>query len=257
MNRFAALLTLVCLTLFPTRAEVQTFQSVETSLFARESTLAEMAGALESWLSGRATLEDTKVLVGKARTSLAQSSPVPALDSFEKEMANQIFSFLQSDEHTADGQRRLFRKLGESTRDRSLALIKWRQGEMPTLKADQAWKTWETAWLPLWKEEATLTYELQLKLLDPEQFSKAENSALLRELLALQTRAQKIEAGQDLEKLQSLSVERLTVLARAAEQLLRMDRTQSRGAVTRVRRLSKQLDALTREFRQLRLQKIR
>lgn len=252
MKRFLALLALLYLTTLPAWAQTS-YKEVETELYARESTLAEMANALETWLSGRATLEHTQSTIKSARSKLASAAPVRGLGEFEETIATEITTFLNGKEHTAEGQRRLFSKLGQATRDRSLALIEWRQAEIAKLKGESDWKSWETSWLPLWKDEAELTYELQLKLLDPEKFSKAENSALLRKLLALQTQAQKIEASQDLEKLQSLSVERLTVLARAAEQLLRMDRTQSRGAVTRVRRLSKRLDALTREFRQLRL----
>lgn len=222
-----------------------------------------MASGLEKWLSGRASLASTKNLLGEVvEPTLTRRGPLPELKKTELSMVSSVKAFLNRDSHTADSQRELFGMLGRLNRDRSLVLAKWRTQQLEQLaksapKGQAAWIDWERQWLPIWEEEAELTYQLQLKLLKPKESTSEQNTALLRKVLALQLRGQGVLAKGDMEKVQGLSQKRITVIARAAEQLVRLERSGSRGAVRQVRKLSKKLDALTSEFREARLARMR
>ena len=139
-----------------------------------------------------------------------------------------------------------------------MALLQWRAAYNESLrkstKKDSArarYLTWESAWLPLWKSEVDITYRLQKSVL--AKGGPAQGAGFVRELLALQAKAAAVPAASELESLQEVALRRLTLLARTAEQLDRLGRGESRGAVTRVRRLSKDLTGLAEQLQDQRL----
>lgn len=233
------------------------YVETESALLERERALSEMAQGLEKWLSGRASLAHTQKTLESVQEQLNKPAPLAELEGLERSMLENVRDFVGSDEPTSERQRALFGTLGELTRDRSLKLAAWRSERLAGMQVDnpatKQWREWERNWLPIWRKEATLTYKLQLKLLKSKGSSEAENAALLREILALRLRAPKTPSSNELKSLQQYSLKRLAILARAAEQLSRLDQKKSRGAVTRLRRLSKKLDSLTSEFRDSRL----
>ena len=73
------------------------------------------------------------------------------------------------------------------------------------------------------------------------------------EPLAVRALAENIACPSNLETLDATATERLTLLTRTAEQLLRLEKRSSSGALTRVRRLSRQLSEITAKFQADRL----
>ncbi len=179
----------------------------------------------------------------------------------EQGMLDAVGGFTASQAPDAEGQKALFQRLNGFTRDRSNALLEWRgaanarfkQGSKPGTPRAR-YQAWEAAWLPLWKSEIDITYRLQADALKASRSEKA--SSYVREILALQRQAAAVVTPKELQELQDLSLRRLTVLARTAEQLQRLSEGESRGALTRVRRLSKELSDLGRQMQEMRLARL-
>ena len=249
----------------PALAEDSSFQrfvKTEKQILSHEQQLSKMASALEEWLSGRSKrsvlLETLKQV--ESATSRPPSLPAmtqKAVESSERDMLRLVREFATSKDPDGDGQRRLFSGMSQTTEKRTLALLSWRTATVKELlsrklPADRASQlTWEAAWYPIWAEEAKYTRRLQAGLLEE---ATRDQSDILKGLLALRVRAQAIPCPPRLTELQKMSLERLTLLARTAEQLLRLEKRQSRGALTRVRRLSRKLSDLTEQFQSRRLE---
>ncbi len=228
-----------------------------------EGALAVLAESLEEWLAGRMK---QVALVQKLEGISKTLSSYRGLDStvfsqvagLEQKMLDRTLAFAKTDSPDSDGQRALFLSLSELNEKRNLALLGWRSKRVSELLAvdlpspAHSYFRWEAGWLPLWTEEVRLTGELQRRLLDSGDDSQS-NTDILKGLLRLRARAESIAVPDAYAPLNSLSKKRLTLLARTGEQLLRMDERKSRGALTRVRRLSRQLSELTEEFQLRRL----
>lgn len=266
--RFLAVL-LIAITLLQTAlAEPESFQDFlknEKQIVSHELELSRMASVLEEWLSGRSKrsvlLETLKqVEAATARPPSLSKKAKDTVKSTEAEMIRLIREFATEEDPDGDGQRRLFSGMSQTTEKRTLALLSWRAGVVKELlkqklpAARSAQLTWEAAWYPIWAEEAKYTRRLQAGLLEE---SAGDDSEILKGLLALRVRAQAISCPERVADLQRMSLERLTILARTAEQLMRLEKRKSRGALTRVRRLSRKLSALTEEFQSRRLELLR
>lgn len=144
------------------------------------------------------------------------------------------------------------------SQERTTHLLEWRAERLKNLLARDLsidlhrYLRWEATWVRLWIDEADLTARLQRGFLD--EVSQSEQKQILKELLRLRVKAEHTAFSQDLEALDTLAKERLTVLARTAEQLMRLDEHKSQGAFVRVRRLSRELDKITERFQADRLE---
>lgn len=238
------------------------FLSGEKEIHKHEKTLERLAEGLDRWLSGRSALRDFQSLLQQSQQSLTPYSSVAgaegkAATQAEQEIVAAIRRFTQSSAPDAEGQRKLFLTLGQAHEKRTLALLRWRAAQEKSLLPSARGRVkeqlqWEAGWLPIWTEEARLTGRLQKHLLSSTE--KNDEKQLLQGLLQLKLKADKLPCPSSMKPLAHLSQERLTLLVRSAEQLVRLNQHQSQGAVTRVKRLSKKLSELTAEFQALRLQ---
>lgn len=213
-------------------------------------------------MAGRSDLAALKATLSQARTKL--STPLSLPKSLSDKVARSeagllaaVGSFAAEQAPDADGQRKLFERLNSFTRERSLALLEWRSNNNASLRKSASqgspaarFLSWESAWIPLWKSEIELTYRLQKSALTSSQ-GKERPSTLVREILAVQSQAASLTPSKELASLQEMASQRLTLLARTAEQLDRLGH--SRGALTRVRRLSKEQAELGRKLQEQRL----
>jgi hypothetical protein len=261
-----AILTLIgltepCLAQTPSYPE---FLSAEREVYAHEESLSTVAESLEEWLAGRQKKAELAGHLTSARKSLTPYRKIPKkysgpLLQSELGILDRINEFSRSEEPDGEGQRRLFLGLSEFNEKRSLTLLEWRQAQAghflagPQSEEIHGYFRWEASWLPIWKEEAGLTRRLQKGLLDTKG-EDGQQTEVLKELLRLRSRADKVACPEAYRNVQDLSKERLTVLARTAEQLLRLEQRKSRGAVTRVRRLSRKLTEITKKFQTERLE---
>lgn len=267
MRALGGILFLCFVVCFPRQATAETpafnnFVETEKRVFRHETSLSKMAVGLENWLSGR----EKQIVLLKALNEVAAETKQPiglprtygdTVASAEKSMVKMAQDFANSERPDSDGQRALFTGMSEQTQQRTLALLKWREASVGKLRKSsidsgpRALLEWEAAWYPLWADEAKFTRRLQAGLL---QDSTQDDADILKGLLALRIRAQGIEPPQQASGLHEKSLERLTILARTAEQLLRLEKRKSRGALTRVRRLSRKLTSITKQFQEERLQ---
>ena len=252
----------------PVSAESSSFQrfvETEQQVLSHERQLSKMASILEEWLSGRAKrsalLETLKeVESATSRPPNLSKAAQNTVRSSEAEMIRLVRNFATAEDPDGDGQRRLFSGMSRTTEKRTQALLSWRiqtVSELLKQKLSAAQKSqlvWEAAWYPIWSEETKYTRLLQAGLLEE---ATSEEGEILKGLLALRVRAQAIQCPERLADLQKLSLERLTILARTAEQLLRLEKRKSRGALTRVRRLSRKLSELTELFQARRFELLR
>lgn len=241
------------------------YLACESEVSRHEEALSGLALSTEEWLSGR--LKQQQMLTRLAHSESALGSylnlPKPvATQAFaaEQKMLRETRRFVEAKEPDSEGQKALFLKLGGLQESRTKSLLNWRLGQNKALARGgrpSEYLAWEAHWLPLWLEEATLTRKLQLALLSDDETGVKEKKDILRSLLRLRVKGEKVQVGSQLQELQALSQERLTILARTAEQLIRMEKRKSRGALTRVRRLSKKLTRLTQEFQGKRLKQLK
>lgn len=238
--------------------------SAEKGVQEHDQALSALAVGLEDWLAGRVTLANFKTILTQTRTKLSRQLALPKttgdrVAKAETGLVAAVAAFAAEQAPDAEGQRSLFERLNTFTRDRSMALLEWRTSNNATLRkgvrkgsALARYLEWEAAWLPLWKSEIDLTFRLQKNALAKSE-SKGKASGLVREILAVQTRASALTPSKELTSLHEMAAQRLTLLARTAEQLERLGRGESRGALTRVRRLSKEQAELGRKLQEQRL----
>lgn len=245
-------------------AEISGYLRSEKSVQRHERALAVLASAIEEWLSGRQGLEATQKVLGTVRTELKAKLELPQavvskVQSSEKRLLDSVDRFLRNSSPDAAGQRALFESLNAATRDRALTLLEWRSSRNQALAKQfssgprAAYFAWEAGWLAIWKEEVQLTYRLQKAFLDSQGRQAVEGKSFVRELLALQSKADKLAVPASLSGLSELAVRRLTLLARAAEQLDRVG-AGSRGALTRLRKLNREQMEADRQLQDKRLE---
>lgn len=246
-------------------ATLQTVAAAERGVLKHDYALARLAAGLEDWLTGRSDLAAIKATLAAVKSDLGQATALPKdaaarLGKAEQGLLAAVAGFTAEQSPDAEGQRALFESLNGFTRDRSVALLEWRIGNNLQLKsaaqkgsARARYLDWEAAWLPLWKAEVDITYRLQKSVLQSFKTQEDNGSAFVRELLAVQSKANAVSVPKELSALQEVAVRRLTLLARTAEQLNRLGRGESRGALTRVRRLNKEQTELGRQLQDQRL----
>lgn len=236
--------------------------SVEAEIYLHDQALHRTAGSLEDWLAGRKSKEALFAALNADTAHLGLPKKLPGavgqeVGRAEAAIPKAIRAFANQESPDSSGQKALFLELSRYTADRTLALMKWRKQRLANLIAQtSAGKShnvfrWELAWLDLWIEEAHLTRDLEQAFL-LESFDK-EAKDILKDFLRLRMRADLIACPPEARELDRSAKERLTVLTRTAEQLARIEKRQSSGAVTRVRRLSRQLSALTKSYQESRL----
>ena len=239
-----------------------TYLAAEKEIARHEDRLTQVAEGLESWLAGRTDQAAFQQLIENAQAGPAtyrrlDPKTAQAVGLYEKELLRRIHAFANVKAPDSDGQRALFLRLGELTESRTRALMSWRQKELRQLLASDltseqhAYYRWQFSWTEIWDREADLTSELEHAFLGEDDSTSPQE--LLRALLKLRLRADSTACPKTLLGLDALSKERLTVLTRTAEQLLRLKERRSSGALTRVRRLSRQLSELTQKFRNQRI----
>ncbi len=244
----------------------------EEELRTRDLGLQKLFSATEEWLGGRMSLDKLKAELGEVKRVLA--SPAAGLPEAERaeivaldtEVLGRVQAFSDLTEPSVESQKILFADLARLMRQRNLWALSWRKKELNRKlgqgpdAAPTRYLRWELSWVPIWEEEIHSTYELQsllLALSRGESGTSQKGKELTRRLLALQERAGNIAVPNELRALQDLSEQRLTLLARTSEQLLRLEQGQSRGALQRVRKLSRELAEFTERFQTLRLEKVR
>lgn len=236
------------------------FVVFEGQVFQHEKSLAVASQSLEEWLSGRLEQKAflTKISEQKRALGTLPGEAGSKMVKAENQILDAMSSFAKQSQPTSDGQRQLFLSLGRLTQQRSLDYLKWRETELKGLLSNKltqeqaSYVRWEAAWNPIWIEEAKLTLRLQQAMLS-ESSSPQESKTVLQSLLKLAERGTKISTPTQAKELQQLSTDRLAVLARTSEQLIRLEARQSRSALTQVRRLGKKLTELTEEFQGKRL----
>lgn len=258
------ILVLTCAAGAGPATEISAYLSAEKSVQRHERALAMLAAAVEEWLSGRQGLEATQTVLRSVRAELKAKLHLPQavatkVQSSEKQLVDSVERFLRNSSPDAAGQKALFESLNAATRDRALGLLQWRASRNQALAkqystgARAAYFAWEAGWLTIWKEEVQLTYRLQKAFLDSQGRQAVEGKSFVRELLALQSKADKLAVPASLSGLSELAVRRLTLLARAAEQLDRVG-AGSRGALTRLRKLNREQMEADRQLQDKRLE---
>lgn len=237
--------------------------SQELALDRSEDRVAIVSEVLESWLSGRLKQSSAIERLRQVKASLDEPDGLPqelrrTLQNSLAEMINLSLSFIGQQNPDSEGQRRLFSELNRLTLKRNTAVNTWRSEKLRALKKGgrtfQAWRAWETPWLKIWREESSLTFSLQASMLKDKRGSQDEIKGIVKKILKLRVQADSIPTDTNTAPLQRLALERLTLLARTAEQVARLDSGKSRGSVTRVRRLSRKLTGVSKELRNLRLE---
>ncbi len=241
----------------------------EESLRVHDNALVRLAGELESWLGGRQNQAVTKKSVETVGRVLTRPLELPSktkekIVAAEAVLLRGVSRFLAESHPDMEGQRRLFQEINSAVRDRQMAVLEWRVsanrdliGQTKNVKSLH-WLSWEASWLPLWKSEVELTYALQRTFLERRDADEAELTSLVGSILRLQQQGRLVGTPAELTKLQELAEGRLTLLARTAEQLIRLRRVgESRGALTRIRRLSRDQAELSQQLQEARLQALR
>lgn len=269
------MVTLLCV-LFWTATSTTAEQSLldrtigaEQSLRVHDNALVRLAGELEAWLGGRQNQATTKKSVEVLGRELSRPLELPSeakkkIAAAETVLLRGVNRFLSESQPDLEGQRRLFQEINSAIRDRQLAVLQWRVsvnraliGASQSVKALH-WFTWEASWLPLWKSEVDLTYSLQSAFLARRDTDDAELTRLVGGILRLQQQARLVGTPTELANLQQLAQGRLTLLARTAEQLMRLRRAgESRGAMTRIRRLSRDQAEISQKLQDARLAALR
>ena len=260
------LLSFLFLTSYASAQTPAAYLKSEKEIHRHDKQLTTVAESLESWLAGRlsqaeflATLESCLKACGEYRTlppGVAQS-----LQTQEVSLLARISNFASEKAPDSEGQRSLFLSLSGLTESRTIRLIRWRQETLRKLLAGNLTRDqhnyfrWELAWLEVWAREAELTHRLEEAFLAEGQ-SEGEPQKILKSFLSLRVLADNIACPASLESLDSTSTERLTLLTRTAEQLLRLDERRGSGALTKVRRLSRQLAEITSRFQSERLARL-
>lgn len=261
--RYSLLLVLAV----PALADHAGLVAAEQQIVAHEAVVTDLSKSLEEWLSGRmgqkAFLSKVDSL-GQALhpyTGLAAGTGNAVL-KLEQGLLEAARAFAKQESPTAAGQRQLFLSLGRLTEERTQKLLDWRSKEIGRMLKSERYSTrkayygWEASWIPLWREEARLTYQLQASVLSDKSEDKAGRE-VLSSFLKLTAKADQLKVPDTAVALQSLSKDRLTVLTRTSEQLLRLEKRQSRSAITQVRRLSAKLSTLTEQYQSARLKLLR
>jgi hypothetical protein len=239
------------------------YLAAEREIHQHDVRLTEIATALENWLAGRMDQSDFLQLLESTRLSPFQRlGPKAGKAAYaqEKQMLQRIQAFAAEKSPDSDGQRALFLSLSGFTESRTKTLMRWRQEKLRLLLAanltneQHVYYRWELAWTEVWDREAELTSQLEQAFLDESGAPPPQD--LLRSLLKLRLRADNTACPQSLIALDTICKERLTLLTRTAEQLLRLKKRHSSGALTRVRRLSRQLSKMTQDFQEERLARL-
>ena len=236
----------------------------EKSIQRHERSLASLSLALEEWLSGRQGVEATRKSLQVVKAELATKLELPQASAnkiltSEKQMVDSAERFLRAATPDAAGQLALFESLNASTRDRAIGLLQWRTSKNRELAKKSpngvraTYLAWEANWLAIWKEEAEIAYRLQKAFLSSQGRQSSDGKPFVRELLALQTKAGALKAPPSLSAMSELALKRLTLLARAAEQLERVG-AGSRGALTRLRKLHREQVEADRQLQDQRLE---
>ena len=260
------LLSLLILTSYASAQTPAAYLKSEKEVQRHDKQLTTVAESLESWLAGRLSQADFLKLLNTSKKECAEYRTLPAevsrsLQSQEASLLDKISSFASQKAPDADGQRRLFLELCRLTESRTTRLIGWRQGTLRKILAGQLTRDqhnyfrWELAWLEVWGKEANLTHRLEEAFL-AEGHTDGEPQQILKSFLSLRVLADNIACPPNLESLDSTATERLTLLTRTAEQLLRLEKRRGSGALTKVRRLSRQLAEITSRFQSERLSRL-
>ena len=250
--------------LSPSSAE-STILSQEIALENSENQVGVVSEVLESWLSGRLKQDSALNRLRDTESRLTETPGLPRdvgkpIQATVRKMFSLSLEFVSRKNPDSRGQRVLFRELNRLTLSRNQAINSWRTSSLQKRAgspAIQKWRTWELAWLDIWKRESKLTYTLQACMLKEKGQGRSEIQGLVKQLLKLRLDANSVPSDGAIKKLQALSLERLVLLARTADQVSRLDSGKSRGSVTRVRRLSRKLNAVSKEFRRARLAYLR
>lgn len=240
------------------------YLAAERSLQKHDVALAELASAVEEWLSGRQGVQATLGRVRKLRAQFQAELDLPSqvaasVRAAQDRMVSSVERFLAQTTPDASGQRTLFEALNRATHERAVTLLGWRTTQNQKLaKHHQSglrgrYLAWESRWLGIWEKEVDITHRLQTAFLQTQAGNRASSEGFVRELLALQSQADKVATPPELANLSVLGQKRLTLLARAAEQLERVG-SGSRGALTRLRKLNKEQAEMTRQLESQRLQ---
>jgi hypothetical protein len=255
--------------LFISCASAQTpagYLKSEKEIHHHDNQLTTVAESLESWLAGRLNQAEFLKLLNTSKKQCAEYRTLPPevsqiLRSQEATLLDKISSFASQKAPDSDGQRRLFLELSRLTESRTTHLIEWRQKALRKILAGQLSREqhnyfrWELAWLEVWGREAELTHRLEEAFLAEGQ-SDGEPQQIVKSFLSLRLLADNIACPANLESLDSTATERLTLLTRTAEQLLRLAKRRGSGALTKVRRLSRQLAEITSRFQSERLARL-
>lgn len=240
------------------------YLQAETEVLEHQNRLTALAEALENWLAGRLSQEAFAQAIERAKDSKPyRHLERPAATSVyadENKIIKKIESFAGKEAPDFDAQKQLLLSLSSFSESRTSNLLAWRRQQLKTLlgskltSSRRTYFEWELSWIGVWEKEAKLTKQLETAFLDD---TGPEAQQLLKDLLKLRAQADAIARPQSLQELDATCKERLTLLTRTAEQLLRLKKRQSSSAVTKVRRLSRQLSALTQKFQTERLAKIK
>ena len=239
------------------------FVDTESILLRKEQRLSRLAEGLGEWVRGRSPRDAFSALLNTEKKALNnEQQDLPAhefvhrLVGLERDMVLGMERLSSSETPNGSEQKQLFSLLNKKTQERTQVLLDWRYGRVVDFlsrgdgSVNHMYFRWEASWHPIWQEENRLAARLQSALLDE---STDDHKTILRALLRLRLRASHIAAPGHLSEIQKLAQERLAILARTGAQLVRLDDKKSRGTITQVRRLSRQLSALTDQFQVRRL----
>lgn len=262
--RLKFLIFLVLVTAGPVLSQSNFLES-EREIFRHDEQLNQVAEALENWLSGRMPQAELLETLKGARKQGGPYRTLPKavgtkLYGWESRLLQSIEQFASQKAPDAKGQKKLFLLLGSLTESRSTELLQWRKSTLAGLlakkpdAAQRAYFEWELKWIEIWRRETLLTSQLEQAFLDEN--STQDPREILKSFLQLTAQADQISVPANLAAVNTTSRERLTLLTRTAEQLVRLDTRQSSSALTRVRRLSRQLSKLTSQFQADRLTRL-
>lgn len=237
---------------------------LEQEIKDRDYALELLADELGAWLGGRSTHSHMRAFLKKARVTLAKASSLPGVarkvSAAENGIVAAISKFVEDKAPDIDGQRELFRSLNKLSYERSLALLDWRTESNRSLlgsssgQARLQYLRWEASWIIVWRAEAEASFRLQEACLSSVSLESGALDEYIRQILALQGRAELIGAAGATKELQSLALSHVVSLARTAEQLARLSRNGgTSGTVVRLSRLNKEQTGLVRRLQELRI----